>query len=105
MWGEYLNVSPEYLLIQLQGAIILVDKDLVIDVSKSPARFINHSHIPNCYIQKWDLNTRIALCSTRQIQAGEELVITYSGEIDFSCLCSQCRMASGLEREGEEPLG
>jgi len=63
------------------------------------ARFLNHSCDPNCMTQKWQVGqeTRVAMFSTRDITAGEELSYDYQwshfGEAPWKCLCgaATCR--------------
>lgn len=72
-------------------------------IGGNATRHMNHSCMPNCVAQEEDgpgHRLRVALYASRDIQAGEELFLDYSLEIDqstdpaaFACVCGapKCR--------------
>ncbi|EDO37589.1 predicted protein, partial [Nematostella vectensis] len=79
-----------------------IDSDSVIDatIAGGPARYINHSCMPNCVAEvvTFEKEQKIIIISSRKIEKGEEL--TYDYKFDFeddehkiSCLCGapNCR--------------
>lgn len=65
------------------------DCDLDGNVPSNPARFLNHSCAPNCDAEQID--DRIWIVTTRDVQAGEELTFNYGYDLEdyrsHPCLC------------------
>ena len=65
------------------------EHDLDGDVEWNPARFINHSCVPNCDAELID--GRIWIVSNRKIEAGEELTFNYGFDLEdfksYPCRC------------------
>ncbi|KAK0627155.1 hypothetical protein B0T14DRAFT_511900 [Immersiella caudata] len=76
----------------------------------SDARFINHSHSPNCTIEKWEVSgsTRFFVTSKRTIRAGEEITIDYGIYfLILKCCCGEeaCPKRNGKSWEIRDVLG
>src|SRR3954470_4866577 len=93
---EYVGerVSKEESLCRRQGGnffVFIVTDEFDIDgaVNWNPARFINHSCVPNCEARMED--ERIWIITLRDIQAGEELGFNYGYDLqdyeDHPCSC------------------
>jgi uncharacterized protein len=65
------------------------EQDLDGNVAWNPARFINHSCMPNCEAQMED--QRIWIVASRDIQPGEEITFNYGYDLedhrDYPCRC------------------
>src|SRR5262245_21452221 len=65
------------------------DRDLDGSVEWNLARFINHSCMPNCDAEQYDL--RIWIIARRDIQQGEEVTINYGYDLSdykqYACHC------------------
>jgi uncharacterized protein len=65
------------------------EQDLDGNVAWNPARFLNHSCVPNCEAELQD--GRIWIVATRDIPAGEEITFNYGYDLvdyrDYPCRC------------------
>ncbi|XP_037934418.1 histone-lysine N-methyltransferase ash1 isoform X2 [Teleopsis dalmanni] len=103
----YLNDNHHYCL--------HLDGGLVIDGHRmgSDGRFVNHSCLPNCEMQKWSVNglSRMALFAKRDVEEGEELTYDYNFALfnpseGQPCRCNtpQCRGVIGGKSQRIKPL-
>lgn len=92
-----------------------LDGGLVIDGHRmgSDARFVNHSCLPNCEMQKWSVNGlfRMALFAARVIEPGEELTYDYNFSLfnpaeGQPCRCDTpaCRGVIGGKSQRIKPM-
>jgi SET domain-containing protein len=75
--------------------------DLDGNVSSNPARFFNHSCVPNCEARRVD--DSIWLAASRQIQPGEELTFNYGYDLvdyrEYPCHCGAVRCVGFIVAE------
>jgi SET domain-containing protein len=73
--------NPHFYLMEV-GPNVTIDAGL----AGGLARFLNHSCDPNCMTQKWQVGqeTRVAMFSTREVAAGEELSYDYQYEVNMN---------------------
>lgn len=111
----YSNIAPGTCVIEYRGRkvgkremeenagkyLFWTSKNTMIDgyIPNNPARFINHSCVPNCEI---DIrHKRVYVFAKRAIKAGTELTYDYDEEYfdefikPHGCLCDKCRTKHG----------
>ncbi len=82
-----------------------INKNKTIDgaARSNTARYINHSHRPNCEVEIY--KGRVFVFSKRAIKAGEELAYDYGKEFvdehiaPYGCRCVKCNASSGPKKK------
>ncbi|KAG0606837.1 hypothetical protein M758_9G172100 [Ceratodon purpureus] len=81
-----------------------IAKDFIIDATRkgNASRYLNHSCLPNCRLEKWrvDGETRVGVFAGRNIAAGEELnydykYVEFGPNVTCRCGAPNCRGAIG----------
>lgn len=80
--AEYLGEVVPQAFLQTWRYAMLLKTGVALDASKAggPARFMNHSCIPNCSAQRWVAagHWRVGIFADRDISPGEELCFSYA---------------------------
>lgn len=95
--GKVLRISKLSNL-KKQVYIMKIDETWCLDALEcgNHTRFINHSCMPNCEVQKWYVRGLpcVGIFTLRDIQPGEELTFDYGIKFDdakaFACKCAKC---------------
>ncbi len=108
---EYVGrvISPEEEYTSKSQYLFQVSKTKTIDGTErsNTARYINHSHAPNCEVEIY--KGRIFIFSKRAIKKGEELSYDYGKEFfdehikPKGCKCIKCAAKSGMAKSTSVP--
>ncbi|XP_010548495.1 PREDICTED: histone-lysine N-methyltransferase ASHR3 [Tarenaya hassleriana] len=85
-----------------------IQKDFTIDATfkGNASRFLNHSCVPNCVLEKWQVEgeIRVGVFAARKIEAGEPLTYDYrfvqfGSEVRCQCGAKNCQGYLGTKRK------